>query len=368
MVGNDKIRVLMMLDAFDIGGTETYVLSITQALLDRNVSVFVSGSPGPLEKKFRRLSCKVTTAVNRKSRFEAWIVKNRINLIHAHFQTSGKYAIDLSKKYRIPLIFTFHGTYYDGSLFQKLLASSAQPKTVSVSAPVQAWLAKKGIASTVIPNGIDMHEYYAMPTDLRATLGIPESSRVVLYASRLEDRKYKICKRLLIAFKKELLQKFPDVYLLVAGGGEKTGHIVKRIKTISSERIRYIGNRTDMAELYSMSDYVVGTGRVALEAIACERPVIAIGSKGTLGLVQPSNFRKALRSHFCDHKGHLPLSQTHISKAVRSALQSIFPTRRGLRAMRKQVQNLFEVSRVTNHLLEIYKESILEGGVARGLR
>ena len=362
MVGNDKIRVLMMLDAFDIGGTETYVLSITQALLDRNVSVFVSGSPGPLERAFRRLPCNVYTDVNDKPRFEAWIARNRINLIQAHFQTSGKYAINLSEKYRIPLIFTFHGTYYDDSLFRKLHTASSQLKTISVSAPVQAWAAKKGIASTVIPNGIDMREYCAKPTDLRATLAIPDSSRVILYAGRLEDRKYTICKLLLKAFGKGMLREFPDVYLLVAGGGKKTERIVKRIERISSKRIRYVGNRTDMAELYSMSDYVVGTGRVALEAIACERSVIAIGSKGTLGLILPGNFRKALRTHFCDHKRHLPLDRTHITKAIRNALQSIFPTRRQRRTMRKQVRNLYEVSLVTNHLLELYKKSILKEG------
>ena len=49
----------MILDAFDIGGTETHVLSLTKELLKQGVSVFVAGDAGPLENKFRMLSCEV---------------------------------------------------------------------------------------------------------------------------------------------------------------------------------------------------------------------------------------------------------------------------------------------------------------------
>lgn len=50
-----------------------------------------------------------------------------------------------------------------------------------------------------------------------------------------------------------------------------------------------------------MSDCVVKTGRAALEAMSSERAVIATGSKGFLGLINPKEY-KGLYYYFGDHK------------------------------------------------------------------
>ncbi|MNI36300.1 Glycosyl transferases group 1 [compost metagenome] len=204
-----------------------------------------------------------------------------------------------------------------------------------------------------------MNEFKVKNSDLREKLNIPEKSKVILYASRLENKKYRVCRKLLMGYEKKLLKKFPDVHLLVAGGGLKTNQIKDRInKKINSNRIQYIGNRVDMPDLYAISNYVVGTGRIALEAIFCERPVIAIGSTGTFGLVKPNNLKKALKYYFCDHKSYYPLDKTNIVKAVKKGLLSKKQKLNRSTVLRERVVRNFEVSLVTNELRKIYLKKL----------
>ncbi|MCR8633015.1 glycosyltransferase [Paenibacillus radicis (ex Xue et al. 2023)] len=359
---DQEVRVLMMLDAFDIGGTETHVLSLTQALLEQGVSVYVAGDSGPLESKFRMLSCKIYNYKIHSQKFEDWIRINKINVIHAHMESSGIYAMQLCRKLNIPLIYTIHGIYYNDSVLSKLLLKySIKPTIISVSIPVQKWLEKKGLYSSYIPNGIDTKEFSVKKSDLREQLDIPEHSKVILYASRLEEKKYEICKLLLMACEQNVFEAFPDVRLLIAGGGMNAEEINTYInQTNSLKRIQYIGNRNDMSDLYSTCDYVVGTGRVALEAISCECPVIAIGTMGTFGLVTPDNFRKAMRYYFCDHKSYLPLEQNSITKAVIEGLCLKEQDIHWSKKMRREVIKRMEISIVTTEIIQIYKKKVWE--------
>ena len=57
-----------------------------------------------------------------------------------------------------------------------------------------------------------------------------------------------------------------------------------------------------MINFYSNSDCVVGTGRVALEAMACGKPLIASGNQGYFGLLTKRILKKLRKVYFADHK------------------------------------------------------------------
>ena len=50
--------------------------------------------------------------------------------------------------------------------------------------------------------------------------------------------------------------------------------------SLNRKLIYVIGARYAVLSYYLESDLVIGTGRVALEALSCERAIIATGSKG----------------------------------------------------------------------------------------
>ncbi|OCT16401.1 hypothetical protein A8709_02945 [Paenibacillus pectinilyticus] len=361
MEGQD-VRVLLVLDAFDIGGTETHVLSLAKELIEQGISVFVTGDPGPLENQFKKLNCKIHRDITNKQKLENWIRINKINVIHAHLQSSARIAVQLSQELKIPLIYTFHGMYYNLAESMDLFKQCAiEPTFISVSVPVQNHLQQHGISTVFIPNGIDMEKFRPHKSNLRSKLNIPEKAKVILYASRLEDTKYKICNLLLDASEEKLLNALPNLHLLIAGGGMHAMKIKKRITDkIESKRIRYMGNREDMSELYAISDYVVGTGRVALEAISCECPVIAIGTEGTFGLVTLDNFNEALNYYFCDHKCYLPMDQSHITKAILDGVQHKEQHAHWRKELRRTMKQSMDISVVTKRILNIYRSRVIE--------
>lgn len=352
----------MILDAFDIGGTETHVLSLTKQLLKLGIPVFVAGKYGNLMGKFKSLNCKIYNEIDNMAKFEKWIKKNQINVIHTHLESSSKYASKLSNKLRIPLVYTFHGTYYDRSKIQKMIQElKIKPKLISVSQPVKKWLKDLNLSSILIPNGIDTIEFNKKKkTTLRSDLGIPKNSFVLLYVSRLEDEKYKICKLLLQGTKEQLLKEFPNLHLFVVGDGKRANEIKQWIRTKSkSVRIHFLGKRSDMPDLYTMSDCVVGTGRVALEAMACKRNVIAIGSEGIFGILNGKNLNKGWKYYFGDHRSNHPFSQKAISSLVSAALRSHQKLKKSAKDGRIFVKKQFNITRVVKQLQKVYEQCIV---------
>ena len=48
------------------------------------------------------------------------------------------------------------------------------------------------------------------------------------------------------------------------------------------------------------ANLVIGAGRVAMEALLCGRPTLAIGEAKAIGLITPERLAKALASNFGD--------------------------------------------------------------------
>jgi glycosyltransferase involved in cell wall biosynthesis len=76
-----------------------------------------------------------------------------------------------------------------------------------------------------------------------------------------------------------------------------------------------------MATVYKNADCVVGTGRVALEAMACKRPVVAVGCEGFFGVVNSLNLDEAWACYFGDHSAIQPSSRALIRSAILEVLK-----------------------------------------------
>jgi len=85
-----------------------------------------------------------------------------------------------------------------------------------------------------------------------------------------------------------------NIHAFIIGDGHGFNDIKEtadRINNSSEEEfIHLFGERINMINFYSNSDCVVGTGRVALEAMACGKPLIATGNQGYFVLLTQNNF------------------------------------------------------------------------------
>jgi peptidoglycan/xylan/chitin deacetylase (PgdA/CDA1 family) len=92
-------------------------------------------------------------------------------------------------------------------------------------------------------------------------------------------------------------RKFPGVQFLVVGGPVADEHIELARQY---PFIRFEGFQKELSLYYQKADVVVGAGRVALEAMALKKPVIAIGERLYVGPLSPKNLELAKGSNFGD--------------------------------------------------------------------
>jgi len=164
-------------------------------------------------------------------------------------------------------IFTSHG----------ILPSLEQPVKgadvyVAVSEEVQANLRRKGFTSTVIRNGLDLEKF-------KPTEPVNEKLKNVLFSSNYHSNAENIIRQAC-----NLL----EVNFTRIGGNNRV---------------------TNVPEILNQHDLVIGLGRTAYEAMACNRNVIIYDYKGGDGFVTPQTVVK-YRRHNCsgryNHLGYTP--------------------------------------------------------------
>ncbi|WP_139992965.1 glycosyltransferase [Paenibacillus paridis] len=366
-----SLSVLMALDSMDAGGTETHVLSLATALIRKGQRVSIVSADGLMRSRFEAAGCAVFLLdFARASRGEQalqidillQLMRNqRIDCVHVHQTPSGLLVANAAALLGIPTVFTAHGTYYPPGSLKTILGLSKE--VISVSAPVQQYMERFGFASTVIPNGIDVQEFYpASGSQLRGELGIAEDAVVLVYASRLAWGKATACDTLLRAMKDLHRYGWHRLQLIVVGDGPKYQAIKELAAFIEEESgetfIHVIGQQAQMRECYNAADIVVGTGRVALEAMACEKPVLAIGNHGFFGWVEPSNYGEAWSHYFGDHGSYSAYSRYLFANEIAEGCRDLERLRAIGKDGRRWIEQEFHAERATEQAMLVYHSAI----------
>jgi glycosyltransferase involved in cell wall biosynthesis len=334
----NRIRLLMVMDSLAVGGTETYVLSLVKAFPSLGVMPVYAGGTGVMYEAYARAGCPIhrveltaeqllNPAIQVKAVYKlTQIMRSRkIDLVHIHQTPSGLYAVEAARKLGIPVVFTVHGAYYPPEQLQLMKAGGCT--FISVSLPVQAYLDALGIPSHLIANGINFEQYRSESSAaLRASLRIPEGEKIVVYASRLAWDKAAVCAMLVRAARTMRLNESLPLHLVIAGSGNQAAAIAELAETVNHECnttfVHLVGSQLQMRDYYNLGDLVVGTGRVALEAMACGKPVLAIGNHGYFGIVDQPVYDEAWQYYFGDHNSKERPSEQRIGEVISEALAS----------------------------------------------
>ena len=371
----DNLRVLLVLDSFGVGGTETHVITLAKGLIKKGISVTILGGEGPLSSEFNKLGCKIynmdfpisipkdkqviNSLVNKIKNI---INAENINIIHGHQSSSGSMALEAAKSYNIPFIFTAHGMYYDDIVNDKFNECNT---IISVSYPVYNWLNTHGIPSIVIPNGVLYNDFKATGSRelTEKELNIPSDSIIITYCSRLAWGKIKTCKNL-VRVTKDLstLENF-NIHSIIIGAGPGEKELLmdsKKANTyVGNEIIHYMGRQIDVAKYYLASDVIVGSGRVALEGMACNKPVIATGNNGYCGLITESNFDELWKLYFGDHGSLEPNTEYYLYRDLSNLYIKLSNGTLNIGDVYSKAKNLFDISIVIEQIINVYMSSFI---------
>ena len=128
--------------------------------------------------------------------------------------------------------------------------------------------------------------------------------RKIVFVSRL-DGDCALGARTLCRIATRLNEKYPDIEIIIVGGGDAYPEICavasKINAKINRELIKVVGKATNPAIFYENHDentLFVGVSRAALEAIAHGVPAILLGDEGYLGLFDESKLAAARATNF----------------------------------------------------------------------
>ena len=165
---------------------------------------------------------------------------------------------------------------------------------ICASALIRSMLIADGVAperTTVVYEGIDLdHVAAAPPINVHAEFWLPHQAPVIGNVAALVPHKGQ---RYLIQAAGQVLQRVPDARFLIVGDGELKDALQKQIKHLHLEKhVILTGFRPDVLsllksfDLFVMSSVTEGLGTSVLDAMACERAVVATRAGGIPEIIE----------------------------------------------------------------------------------
>jgi len=283
-------KVLYLINYAGNGGTENFIKTVIDRLGDEIEPHFIYNEPGALVEWMTGRGIP-TSQIMMTSPFDfraakavaAYCKENGIDIIHTQFLRENYIAMLSRLIYpRTRAINSFHILTPVSSSIRicNRLISCLQDTVTSVCTPGVELLAANGVPKSKIKllyNAVEP-EYWGdgAKSNLRTELGISEDTFVMLYAARLADGKGH--EYLLRAAGK--MQG--DFCLVLAGDGAKETELRELAQELAlSERVRFLGFRNDMKNLYTGADVTVCPSEsealsfMILESLASGTPVVA---------------------------------------------------------------------------------------------
>lgn len=230
-----------------------------------------------------------------------------MDVVHVHHPfLSGRLALNYCRRVQIPIVFTNH-TRYDlyaqarlplmpGEVSHSLLQAympdfcDAVDLVISPSRGMEKVMRQYGVEShiEVVPNGVDLHPFHQAQPLPRSDFGFTDQDILLVYAGRLAPEKN--LEFLLQSFA-GVSQVFPNVHLLIIGGGRK--QYEEEIKLLPNElgiqdRIRFVGmipyerlpSYLAMCDAFITASVTEVHPLSVIEGMATGLPVLGIDSPG----------------------------------------------------------------------------------------
>ena len=326
------MRLLYVIDSLAPGGAETSLVAMAPGLVRRGIDLHVLplGSRRDLARDLEAAGATVHARTRRPGRLASIQTvldvarEVRPDLIHTTLYESDVTGRIAARILRIPTSTSivndsYGAAHYRESNRTKLHTARALDAATSIFAirfhSITAAIAdnvgsRLGIPRdkiTVIPRGRDPEKYPFRSPEVRQRvredLQIPEGAPVVLSVARHEPQKGL---HHLLEATSHLASNHPSVVVLLAGKeGRSSGALQAQAQDIEAD-IRFLGHRTDIAELLAASDVFCfpsereGFGGVLIEAMAVGCPIVASAIPTSLEVLGPGDDACAMLTPVAD--------------------------------------------------------------------
>lgn len=373
--------MLQVLPALETGGVERTAVDMTKAIVDAGWTALVASQGGRMQYELERvggehivmpLASKNPLQIHRNAANLTALVYDRgIDLIHARSRAPAWSALMAARRGKIPFVTTFHGTYGLKGPFKKLYNSVmtrgdrviANSNFIAdrVRTDYGVGLGDDAGRLIAVPRGIETTRFFnpaavsaeriiQLAEKWRLTDGLP----VIMLPGRLTRWKGQA---VLIEALKHYGQN--DVICVLVGDDQGRTKYREELEAMVRDLdlesvVRFVGNCTDMAAAYMLADVVVSAstdpeafGRVAVEAQAMGRPVIATDHGGARETILPGKTGWLVPPGDALELASALRKAVHLDPDVRAEMAS---------AGRAHVMEEYKVELMTARTMFIYRE------------
>ena len=370
--------IVQIVPQMNRGGVERGTVEIAEAISARGWKAVVICNGGRMENQLRRAGAEVyTLPVDTKNPLKWPAVRRRLkavllsvgaDIVHVRSRAPAWIALPLTRAMGIHSISTIHSKFVPKNFVKRIynqkmltadgiIAISDYVKSVITSHYSEA-VSEKAIQ--VIHRGVDLDVFDPVKVSqhrivrLSETLNLPDDGPVVMLPARATEWKGHAP---LIEAVARLEAK--DVTLLLLGAGDGHSRFIERLRALAIKtgldgRLRIASGTDDMPAALMLADVVAMPstipepfGRVALEAQAMGRPVVAFKHGGAIESIQEGE------------TGWLaePNNVEDLARCLQLALK-LGPRQRTIWAKRARahVESAFSTQQMCEKTLEIYAD------------
>lgn len=380
------MRILHTFSADILAGSVFYAISLAEKHTAEGHQVFLLSDRDDLPTSVPQFALPIGNR-NHFQRFKniqfiKKIIKEKdIQVVHAHSRAASWVSYFAVLGTKIPLISTIHGRQHihaSVKLFDiygdRLIAICENLRTHLINE-----IKIKPEKIFLLANGFDLDnleaftQAYQMPTTpFEESEHKPRKAKVISWIGRLNGGKGEIATELLHKVFPKLLEKCNLLNINLIGGklhelplqGQKQFHLLNEK---FGNRVKEVGFISDVPAWVKGSDLVIGAGRVAIEALYLQTPLLALGEATCHGIVTENNLQECLASNFGDI---LPTKQAHKHDYdwIFSELDTfLYPQNYESRTSNIEhqtsnnqhlIKDCYDIRKIATNVLEIYKSEI----------
>lgn len=300
------MKILLIITGLGMGGAEKVVCELADQLYLKGHHVtilYLTGKAVRLPKypiEVKKISLMKGPKIFLTIRNILNLVNDlRPNVIHSHMFHANIVARLIKFFHRnIRVICSSHSNFEGGwarmNIYRMTENFCDVHTNVSKNAAKKLELAGATKKKKIIPiyNGININYYKNITnnrSDVLSSLGIDPNKKIIMTIGRIDIPKD--YPNLLNAFKL-VKEKISDVHLVIVGDGPLKNKMIDLCKDLCiSNQVSFIGIRQDIPQLLNACDLFVsasaweGFGIAILEAMICQRPIVATRTDGALELL-----------------------------------------------------------------------------------
>ncbi len=351
------MNVLFLLSCLEPAGSETYCVTLAKEWEGHHKVFWISDQLhfGQTYTSMPITEKAVPGGVRNTFRVLRYVKENNIQVIHSHSRRAHWVAAQVARLAGIPHVTTIHQPP-PVHLFSRAFPCLGD-HTIAIDEAVADHLKKYfswGLRRmSILRNGIDL---------AAAKLGQPPVAEPrILYLGRLTGGRWRGIVFIFDVLKR--VGKSLPTFCFQIGGrlpperAHEMETLLKEVnQAIAPSFVELHDFTRDLPAFISGSTAVIAAGRSALESLASEKPVIALGETGVVGLCTEETWPEALRTNFGDHfETKYAFYPAKLELGLRQVLDPTFNAVDAGRWGRAQVERDFNVRTIAPEIEKIYQ-------------